>query len=198
MSYFPLKGDGEPPLASLEERETLTSSWLISWQHTLGEHPLCAGSVQRGPRLGSGEVDAQTLSRCQGSVRPKEVASFPCLCAWVWVHLGCSHFTDEKTEACSVQGIHPSWDWTQSVLLRFSIHPLSRSLPRPGVSASRARPWGPACCDVPRRFGGQPGHWVDLFSLVRPVPLLFDIKIIGDVTHLTHNFKKKINIMSRL
>ena len=48
------------------------------------------------------------------------------------------------------------------------------------------------------RFAGQLGLCVDLFSLIRPVPVLFNMKIIGDTTQLICNFENESTIMSRL
>ena len=61
-----------------------------------------------------------------------------------------------------------------------------------------ARGLGTRMLATPWRFAGQPGLCVDLLSLIRPVPVVFDMKIIGDTTQLIHKFENESGIMSRL
>ena len=61
-----------------------------------------------------------------------------------------------------------------------------------------ARGLGTSMLSTPWRFAGQPGLCVDLLSLIRPVPVVFDMKIIGDTTQLIHKFENESGIMSRL
>ena len=111
----------------------------------------------------------------------------PCARLCVWDVL----ISDEEAEAGGAQGTHPGWHW---VLLRRSPAPRFPDqlcqLPRPGPGHQHAI--------NARRFAGQLGLCVDLFSLIRPVPVLFDMKIVGDTTQLIYNFENESNIISRL